>query len=46
MTPYQLEHYLDERKTKDRTFVGIDLHGIKISAWVTVQLKNQGGTKQ
>jgi hypothetical protein len=39
----ELEHYLEERQTKDRTFVGILLHGIEVSAWVKVNINVAGG---
>ena len=38
MTPEQLNHYIQERQSKPRTFVGINLHGIKVSAWVEVSI--------
>nr|WCA44164.1 hemocyanin [Crepidula fornicata] len=43
MTVDQLEHYLHERKTQNRDFVGIALHNIGVSAWVTLSLQVEGG---
>ena len=39
MTVEQLDHYLNERMSRDRTFVGLMLHGIKVSAWVTLNIE-------
>ncbi|XP_076457104.1 hemocyanin 2-like isoform X2 [Babylonia areolata] len=43
MTIDQLDHYLEERKSKDRTFVGIMLHNIGISAWATLSIEMASG---
>nr|DAZ89886.1 TPA_exp: hemocyanin 1 [Littorina saxatilis] len=43
MTVDQLEHYLEERQTRDRAFVGIALHNIGVSAWVDVKINAPGG---
>ena len=43
MSVEQLQHYLEERQTRDRTFVGIQLFGIGTSAWVKVTITAPGG---
>ena len=43
MTVDQLQHYLEERQTRDRTFVGVQLHGIGTSAWIKVTINVPGG---
>ncbi|KAK7476001.1 hypothetical protein BaRGS_00032768, partial [Batillaria attramentaria] len=43
MTVEQLEGYLLERQSKERTFVGIELHNIGVSAWVEVYINAAGG---
>ena len=43
MTVDQLNEYLEERQTRDRTFVGIQLHGFGGSAWVEVSITAPGG---
>ena len=43
MTIEQLDHYIEELKTRDRTFVGILLHGIGSSAWATISISVKGG---
>ena len=43
MTVEQLDHYIEERKTRERTFVGILLHGIGVSAWATLSIEPKGG---
>ncbi|XP_076453372.1 hemocyanin 2-like [Babylonia areolata] len=45
MTIEQLDHYLEERKTHDRTFVGIMLHNIGVSAWATLSIDTRSGDK-
>ncbi|PVD32161.1 hypothetical protein C0Q70_07590 [Pomacea canaliculata] len=39
MTIDQLDHYIDERRTKDRTFVGLHLQNIGTSARVILSIK-------
>ncbi|XP_025089796.1 hemocyanin G-type, units Oda to Odg-like [Pomacea canaliculata] len=42
MTVDQLKTYIDNRRTEDRTFVGILLHSIGVSAKVEVEIKKSG----
>ncbi|KAL8560793.1 hypothetical protein ACOMHN_061828 [Nucella lapillus] len=43
MTIEQLDHYLEERQTHDRVFVGVMLHNIGISAWATLSIEMKNG---
>ncbi|KAK7090872.1 hypothetical protein V1264_010615 [Littorina saxatilis] len=43
MTVDQLDHYIEERQTRERTFAGILLHNIGVSAWVEVSIDVKGG---
>ena len=43
MSVEQLHHYLEERQTRDRTFIGIQLFGIGTSAWAKVTITPRGG---
>nr|AGX25261.1 mega-hemocyanin [Melanoides tuberculata] len=43
MTIEQLENYLEERQSKERVFVGIELHNIGASAWVKVLIDSGSG---
>uniref|UniRef100_UPI003B98819F Hemocyanin n=1 Tax=Pomacea canaliculata TaxID=400727 RepID=UPI003B98819F len=43
MTIDQLDHYIDERRTKDRTFVGLHLQNIGTSALVILSIKPKDG---
>lgn len=43
MTIEQLDHYIEERRSRDRTFVGINLHNIGVSAFVRVLISAPGG---
>ena len=43
MTPEQLQHKIEENQSKDRTFVGLALHGIGVSAFVNMSINVPGG---
>ncbi|KAK7505957.1 hypothetical protein BaRGS_00002679, partial [Batillaria attramentaria] len=43
MTVKQLNHYIEERQSRERVFVGIELHNIGVSAWAKVYLNAPGG---
>lgn len=43
MTIPQLNQFLAERGNRDRTFVGVKLHNIGVSAWVKMHISVPGG---